>query len=80
MCWHVYIIRCNDGTLYTGLAKDLAARINTHNQGKGAKYTKARLPVQLLWSMVCKDRSSASKQEARIKSLSRAQKLALIGS
>lgn len=77
--WNVYLVRCADGSLYAGIAKDLSARIETHNRGKGAKYTKARMPVELVWSQSCKDRSIASKIEAHIKSLSRAQKLALIG-
>ena len=70
----VYIVQCSDGTFYTGIAKDVHARIATHNSGKGAKYTKTRLPVHLLWMQECKDRSEASKLEYKIKQLSRKEK------
>ncbi len=75
--WHVYIARCADNTLYTGVTNDLAARIAKHNAGTGAKYTKARRPVQLVYSEPKKDRSSAQKREAAIKKLSRTDKLKL---
>jgi putative endonuclease len=76
--WHVYIVECSDGTYYTGIAKDLQARIAKHNSGKGAKYTKVRLPVTLLWNEEAVDRSAASKREYQIKQLSRKQKTAMI--
>ena len=76
--WYVYILECSDGTLYTGITTDLDKRLKTHNNGKGAKYTKARLPVVLKASFEAKDRSSASKEEYRIKQLTRKQKLKLI--
>jgi putative endonuclease len=76
--WYVYILECSDGTLYTGITTDLDKRLKTHNNGKGAKYTKARLPVVLKASFEAEDRSSASKEEYRIKQLTRKEKLKLI--
>lgn len=76
--WYVYILECSDGTLYTGITTDLDKRLKTHNNGKGAKYTKTRLPVALKASFEAEDRSSASKEEYRIKQLTRKQKLELI--
>lgn len=76
--WYVYILECSDGTLYTGITTDLDKRLKTHNNGKGAKYTKARLPVVLKASFEAKDRSSASKEEYRIKQLTRKEKIELI--
>jgi len=78
--WHVYILRCGDGTLYTGIARDLAKRVAVHNSGKGAKYTARRLPVKLTYSEEAENRSAASKREYAIKQLSRSEKLALIAS
>ena len=77
--YYVYILECNDKTLYTGITKDLARRVREHNESsKGAKYTRVRRPVILLYSEECDDRSSAAKREYAIKKLSRDQKLALI--
>ena len=76
--YYVYILECNDGTLYTGITTDLVRRIETHNRGKGAKYTKTRLPVVLKMSIESENRSTASKEEYRIKQLSRKEKLNLI--
>jgi putative endonuclease len=76
--WYVYILECSDGTLYTGITTDLDKRLKTHNNGKGAKYTKTRLPVVLKASFEAEDRSSASKEEYRIKQLTRKEKLELI--
>lgn len=79
MSYYVYILKCCDGTLYTGIAKDVLKRLEEHNTSdKGAKYTKARRPVKLLYSEASEDRSSASKREYAIKKLSRTQKLELI--
>lgn len=75
--WYVYILECSDETLYTGITNDLNKRIATHNKGRGAKYTKTRLPVKLRVSFEAKDRSEASKEEYRIKQLTREQKLKL---
>ncbi len=76
--WYVYIVECSDGTLYTGISTDVERRILTHNKGKGAKYTKTRLPVVLRAYFKVKDRSEASKEEYRIKQLTREEKLKLI--
>lgn len=79
MSYYVYIVRCSDDTLYTGIAKDIKARIEEHNtSSKGAKYTRVRRPVELVYMQECKDRSDASKKEYAIKHLSRKQKLELI--
>lgn len=75
--WTVYMLRCADGSLYTGIAKDAAARVATHNAGRGAKYTKARRPVTMIWSEPAACRSTASKREYAIKQLRRSDKLAL---
>ena len=77
--WFVYILQCADRTLYTGITTDLERRTREHNQGKaGAKYTKARRPVELIYSESAESRSEASSREARIKKLSREGKLQLI--
>ncbi|GLQ21087.1 GIY-YIG nuclease family protein [Algimonas porphyrae] len=78
--WTVYMLRCADGSLYTGIARDAAARLSVHNAGRGAKYTKARRPVALVWSEPAACRSTASKREYSIKQLGRSEKLALIRS
>lgn len=77
--YHVYILRCADGTLYTGCTNDLARRLRTHNAGKGAKYTRARLPVELVYAEEAADKSQALRREAAIKALPRSKKLKLIG-
>jgi len=79
--YYVYIVECADSTFYTGIATDLKRRIEEHNgSDKGAKYTRARRPVSLVYSEEYPDRSSASKREYEIKKkMSRAQKLKLIG-
>ena len=76
--WIVYIVRCANGSLYTGITNNLAGRIADHNDGKGAKYTAAFGPVELVWKKRKKDRSAASILEASIKKLSRKEKDALI--
>ena len=76
--WYVYIVECNDGSLYTGITNDINKRIKKHNSGKGAKYTKTRLPVKLKIKFEANDRSEASKLEYKIKQLSRQEKLKLI--
>ncbi len=77
--YYVYIVSCADDTLYTGIAKDLNRRIEEHNSSdKGAKYTKARRPVTLVYHEEHKDRSSASKREYAIKKMSRQKKQYLI--
>ena len=74
----VYILRCGDGTLYTGITNDLEKRLEAHNSGKGAKYTAGRGPVELVYSEKAGSRNSALKREHRIKRLSRAGKEELI--
>ena len=74
----VYILRCADGTLYTGIAKDLEQRLERHRRGKASKYTRARLPVTLAWKRRVMSWSRALKEELRIKSLTRAQKEELL--
>ncbi len=78
--WAVYIVRCADDTLYTGIAVDVAARVAAHNTGKGARYTRSRLPVELVYAESAEDRSAASRREHALKRLSRSAKLALIES
>ena len=78
MVWHVYIIECSDGTLYTGITNDLERRITAHNDGRGAKYTKSRRPVRLRFSEPAADRKNASQREYAIKSLRKAEKMRLI--
>lgn len=78
MAWHVYIIECSDGSLYTGITNDLDKRITAHNDGRGAKYTKSRRPVRLRYSEPAADRKNASQREYAIKSLPRVKKMQLI--
>ena len=76
--YSVYMLRCSDGTLYTGIATDAERRLREHNSGKGAKYTRARLPAELIYTEQQPDKGSALRREIEIKKLSRAKKLALI--
>lgn len=79
MSYYVYILKCSDATLYTGITTDLSRRVCEHNSSKkGAKYTMLRRPVELIYSEEHKDRSSASKREYAIKKLKREKKLELI--
>jgi len=78
MAWTVYILRCGDGTLYTGCTNDLTRRIKAHQKGRGAKYTRSRLPVVLAYSEPAADKSQALRREAAIKRLSRQEKLNLM--
>lgn len=75
---YVYIVKCSDNTLYTGWTTDLDARIRAHNSGRGAKYTKSRMPVKLVYSEIFKDKSAALKREIEIKRLKRDQKIKMI--
>lgn len=77
MCY-VYILRCADNTLYTGWTNNLAKRVTCHNKGKGAKYTRGRLPVDLVYFEILTDKSSALKREYEIKKLPRDKKIQLI--
>ena len=78
MTWHVYIIECNDGSLYTGITTNLEKRITAHNAGLGAKYTKSRRPVRLCYSEHAIDRRQASQREYAIKSLRKSAKIDMI--
>lgn len=77
MPWYVYIIRCRDHSLYTGVTNDLQRRINAHNAGDGGRYTRSRGPVTLIHSEEHPTRSAAQKREAGIKGLTRKEKLQL---
>jgi putative endonuclease len=74
----VYIALCADGTLYTGCAVDVAKRIEAHNEGKGAKYTRSRRPVRAVYAELCAGRGEALRREAQIKRLKREKKMRLI--
>jgi predicted GIY-YIG superfamily endonuclease len=76
--WFVYIVRCRDGSLYTGISNDVARRLAAHNRGTGARYTRSRGPVTLVHLERRRTRSSAQRREAAIKALARAEKLALL--
>jgi putative endonuclease len=76
--WFTYMVECSDNTFYTGISTDVFKRIIKHNSGKGAKYTKARTPVKLVYVQKFDDKSSASKEEWRIKQLTREEKLQMI--
>ena len=76
--WHVYIVECADRSLYTGIAVDLQARIAAHNDGSGARYTRGRRPVALVYHEPAEDRSAALRREIEIKRLNRAAKRKLI--
>ena len=75
---YVYILKCSDNTLYTGWTNNLDKRIKTHSEGKGAKYTRARLPVEIVYFEEFDDKIKAMKREYEIKQLNRVEKLKLI--
>lgn len=79
MAWYVYMLRCGDGSLYTGSTTDVERRLREHQGGTGARYTRSRPPVTLAYAEKAPDRSAAQRREAAIKKLPRAQKLKLIG-
>lgn len=79
MSWCCYLLRCADDTLYCGITNDLEKRLLAHNAGEGAKYTRGRGPLVLLYRESCADKSAALKRELQIKRLSRVEKLALCG-
>ena len=76
--WNVYILRCGDGSLYTGIAKDVQARLKQHSEGRGATYTRSRLPVTLLYQENGLNRSEALIREAQIKTMPRSKKSEMI--
>lgn len=78
--WYVYIVECKDGSFYTGISTNVEQRIKDHDCGKGAKYTRGRGPVQLVYQCGFNDRAEASKEECRIKKLARQGKVKLIAS
>lgn len=75
----VYLLRCADGSLYCGWTDDLERRLDAHRRGAGSRYVRSRLPVELAWAAEFPDRAAAMREEARIKGLSRRDKLALLG-
>ena len=78
MSWWVYMLRCKDNSLYTGYTDDVDRRLAVHNAGRGAKYTRSRLPVELAWREEQPDKSAALRREAAVKRLTRKEKLALV--
>lgn len=77
--WWVYLLRCGDGTLYCGIALDVAARLQQHQDGKGAKYTRGRGPLELAYAEPCDSKAAALRRERAVKRLSRAAKARLAG-
>ncbi|MBQ7415501.1 MAG: GIY-YIG nuclease family protein [Oscillospiraceae bacterium] len=78
--WYLYILRCGDGSLYTGVTTDVEARLEAHRSGKGAKYTRGRGPLELVYSEVCGSHSDALKRELAVKAMTKEEKLMLINS
>ena len=76
--WIVYVVRCRDGSLYTGITNDLERRLKQHNAGTASRYTRSRLPVKLVYEESSESRSSALRRELAIKAMTRRQKLAMI--
>ena len=79
MSYWLYILECGDGTLYTGTAADVDKRLKAHQAGKGAKYTRGRGPLRVVYREDCGDKSAALKREYAVKQLTREEKLALMG-
>lgn len=78
--WYVYLLRCDDGSFYCGITTDLERRTEEHNRGRGAKYTRSRTPVEVIYVEPAEDRSSALRREYAIKQMPRAEKEALVAS
>ena len=78
--WKVYVLKCRDGSLYTGITNDLPARLRRHNAGAGAKYTRSRRPVKLVWHETKRSESAARKREWQIKGLKKVEKERLVTS
>lgn len=76
--WYLYILRCGDGSLYTGITNNIPRRLDAHRRGKGAKYTRSRRPLEMVYQEECGTHSLALKRELEVKALSRAEKLLLI--
>lgn len=77
MAWYVYILHCGDGTLYTGITDDVPRRLAAHRSGRGAKYTRGRGPLELVYQEELPDKSAALRREYAVKQLKRSEKLAL---
>lgn len=75
--WYLYILRCGDGSLYTGITDDVARRLSAHRAGKGAKYTRGRGPLELVYQEELEDKSHALRRELEVKAMKRSEKLAL---
>ncbi len=80
MSWFVYMLRCSDNSIYCGVTTNVASRVEVHNQGTGARYTRARLPVELVWHQPVPSKSEAFREELRIKSLRKDNKELLVAS
>lgn len=78
LAWYVYILRCGDGTLYTGITDDVLRRLAAHRAGRGAKYTRGRGPLELVWQEEVPNKSAALRREYQLKQLSRSEKEQLI--
>lgn len=78
MAYFVYLLECSDGSYYCGYTDDLEKRVDQHNKGDGAKYTRSKMPVRLIYSEKCKDKSNALKREHEIKKMSRKKKESLV--
>ena len=78
--WYLYVLRCGDGTLYTGITTNIEKRLAAHRAGKGAKYTRGRAPLELIYRELCSSHSDALKKEYRFKQLPRAEKERIIAS
>ena len=76
--WHIYIIRCSDGKLYTGISNNVEKRVATHNKGNGCRFTKYRCPVVLVYQEYCGSKSAAIRREIEVKGLTRTKKLELV--
>ena len=75
--WYCYLLRCADDTLYCGITNDIERRLAAHNAGVGAKYTRGRMPLKLVYTEQCGDKSAALKRELKIKKMNRSEKIAL---
>lgn len=76
--WYLYILRCGDGSFYTGITTDVAHRLQMHESGRGAKYTRGRAPLELVYCEPCADRSAALRREIAVKRLTKQEKIQLI--
>ncbi len=77
-CWYLYILRCKDGSLYTGITTNLDVRVKKHNEGKGAKYTAGRRPVKIVYSEACENEAAARKREVEVKTWPKFRKEKLV--